>query len=214
MINRTLPLRQQQAAFTRSRLLEAGQQVFAASGYLSASVDDVARAAGASRATFYLHFRGGKRELAAALMNENLPRARRFYRALDAMLEESGPLLRKQLHGWLAERLDALADASDASHALYQAATAEPSVEEHLVRLCETLIDGLEGYLQDRTGPARAEARNRVLLLEIATQRALMLAGATREPAGATRGPAGSNAVLESLADIWFNTLTARPVAG
>jgi len=207
MIDRNLPLRQQQAAFTRDRLLDAGRQVFAANGYLSASVDDIARAAGASRATFYLHFRGGKRELAAALMDENLPRARRSYRALDALLEEGGPLLRKQLHGWLAERLDTLADDGDAGRALYQAATAEPSVEEHLVRLCEMLIDSLEGYLQARPAPGRAEARNRVLLLEIATQRALVLAGAARLSAG-------SDAVLESLADIWFNTLTASPAAG
>jgi hypothetical protein len=32
MIDRTLPLRQQQAAFTRDRLLDAGRQIFSASG--------------------------------------------------------------------------------------------------------------------------------------------------------------------------------------
>ena len=207
MTDRTLPLRQQQAAFTRDRLLEAGRRVFAASGYLSASVDDIARAAGASRATFYLHFRGGKRELAAALMDENLPRARRFYRALDALLEEAGPLLRKQLHGWLAERLDALAADDDAGHALYQAAVAEPSLEQHLLSNCESLIDSLEGYLQGRPGADAAEARNQVLLLEIASQRVLVLASASGQPAG-------GNAALESLAGIWFDTLSARPARG
>lgn len=41
----------------RSRLLEAGQQVFAASGYASATIDDIIGAAGTSRATFYRYFR-------------------------------------------------------------------------------------------------------------------------------------------------------------
>lgn len=203
MIDKTLPLRQQQAAFTRGRLLECGRQAFAASGYLAASVDDIARSAGASRATFYAHFRGGKRELAAVLMDENLPRARRFFAALDALLADGGPLLRKRLHGWLAERLDALADDGDASQALYQAAMAEPSLEQHLLRICEALIDGLDDYLRDLPGPARAEARTRLLLLEIATQRALVLASTSRLSAG-------TNAVLESLADIWFDALAAH----
>jgi AcrR family transcriptional regulator len=207
VIDRTLPLRQQQAAFTRDRLLESGRQAFAASGYLAASVEDIARTAGASRATFYVHFRGGKRELAAALMDENRPRARRLFRTLDALLEEGGPLLRKRLHGWLAERLDALADDGDVSQALCQAATAEPSLEEHLLRICEALIDGLDGYLQNQPGPARAEARNRLLLLEIATQRALVLASTSRLSAG-------SNAVLESLADIWFDALAGAHLPG
>jgi AcrR family transcriptional regulator len=41
----------------RNRLLEAAQQVFADSGYASATVDDIISAAGTSRATFYRYFR-------------------------------------------------------------------------------------------------------------------------------------------------------------
>lgn len=41
----------------RGRLLEAAQQVFAVSGYASATVDDIISAAGTSRATFYRYFR-------------------------------------------------------------------------------------------------------------------------------------------------------------
>ena len=50
-------LREQQRAYTRRRLMEAAQQVFAAKGYPDTRVDDIARQAGASRATFYLHFK-------------------------------------------------------------------------------------------------------------------------------------------------------------
>jgi AcrR family transcriptional regulator len=41
----------------RSRLLESAQQVFAVSGYASATVDDIITAAATSRATFYRYFR-------------------------------------------------------------------------------------------------------------------------------------------------------------
>ncbi|HET6811438.1 MAG TPA: TetR/AcrR family transcriptional regulator [Acidimicrobiales bacterium] len=41
----------------RERLLDAAQRVFATSGYASATVDDIIRAATTSRATFYRYFR-------------------------------------------------------------------------------------------------------------------------------------------------------------
>jgi len=207
MIDRTLPLRQQQAAFTRDRLLEAGRQVFSASSYLSATVDEIARAAGASRATLYLHFKGGKRELAAALLEEGLPRARHRFRELDALLDENSPLLRKQLYGWLAERLDAQADGTHGSQALLQAAMLEPDLEAHLLRICETLVDSLDGYLENVPVPDKTGARSRALLLEISTQRALALASASRLPVD-------NNSVLEALADMWFETLSPRPAPG
>jgi len=44
-------------ASLRRRLLDAAQQVFAMSGFASATVDDIIRSAGTSRATFYRYFR-------------------------------------------------------------------------------------------------------------------------------------------------------------
>lgn len=41
----------------RGRLLDAARQVFGASGYASATVDDIITTAGTSRATFYRYFR-------------------------------------------------------------------------------------------------------------------------------------------------------------
>jgi AcrR family transcriptional regulator len=200
MIDRSLPLRQQQAAFTRDRLLEAGRQVFSASGYLSATVDEIARGAGGRRAPRYRHVEGGKRELAAALLEEGLPRARRRFRELDALLDENSPLLRKQLYGWLAERLDALADGTNGSQALLQAGMLEPELEAHLLRICETLVDSLDGYLGNVPVPAKTGARSRALLLEISTQRTFALASTSRLPVD-------NNSVLEALADMWFETL-------
>jgi hypothetical protein len=79
----------------------------------------------------------------------------------------------------------------------------EPDLEAHLLRICETLVDSLDGYLKNVPVPARTGARTSALLLEITTQRTLALASTSRLPAD-------NNSVLEALADMWFGTLSPR----
>ncbi len=50
-------LRDVQKVDTRRRLIEAAAEVFHRDGYDSATIDQIATEAGASRATFYLHFK-------------------------------------------------------------------------------------------------------------------------------------------------------------
>jgi hypothetical protein len=83
----------------------------------------------------------------------------------------------------------------------------EPDLEAHLLRICEILVDSLDGYLANVPVPARTGARTRALLLEITTQRALALASTSRLPAD-------NNSVLETLADMWFEAVAARPAPG
>ena len=141
------------------------------------------------------------------MLFRSLPQARRRFRELDALLDEDSPLLRKQLYGWLADRLDVLADSSNGSQALLQAAMLEPDLEAHLLRICEMMVDSLIGFLENVPVAARREARTRALLLEITTQRTLALASTSRLPAD-------NNSVLETLADMWLQTLAARPAPG
>ena len=197
----TIGLREQQKAYTRQRLLEAGRRVFDTVGYLPATIDDIVRSAGASRATFYLHFKS-KRELAAALLEAGRPDGERRFRELGLLLEENGPLLRKQLYGWLAERLDASAREPGASRALLQAATLEPELEALLMSMSETLVDSLVRYLDVFPGPGRAAARARVLVLETMTQRLLTLASRSLLPVD-------NDSTLDVLADLWFGAVTA-----
>jgi AcrR family transcriptional regulator len=49
-------LREAQKALTRTRLLDAAAELFAREGYTATTIEDIATAAGATRATFYLHF--------------------------------------------------------------------------------------------------------------------------------------------------------------
>jgi len=60
-------LREAQKALTKDLLLQSGLEVFLRKGYAAATVDDIAKAAGATRTTFYLHF-PSKGELVSQLV--------------------------------------------------------------------------------------------------------------------------------------------------
>ncbi|MEV5848571.1 TetR/AcrR family transcriptional regulator [Streptomyces sp. NPDC051985] len=54
---------------TRQKLVAAARERFEAVGYANTSADDITALAGASRATFYLHF-GGKADVLAEIVSE------------------------------------------------------------------------------------------------------------------------------------------------
>jgi len=55
-VNQRRAPQQLRAKLTRQHLLDAARRVFGEDGYASASVDDVARAAGCSKGAYYFHF--------------------------------------------------------------------------------------------------------------------------------------------------------------
>jgi AcrR family transcriptional regulator len=67
----------------RTRILEAAYACVARSGLAKTTVEDAAREAGLSRATVYRHFRGGKDELLAAVVDFEVLRF--FGRMTDAI---------------------------------------------------------------------------------------------------------------------------------
>jgi AcrR family transcriptional regulator len=100
---------------TRSRLLDAGAQVFASRGYHAARVDDIVKLARTSHGTFYLYFEN-KEELFAALAGDvaaamtrcldefpEFGRDARGRRELEAWFERFGALYRRHapiLRAW------------------------------------------------------------------------------------------------------------------
>lgn len=60
-----LSLREEQRQLTRRKLKEAARQVFVNGNYANSSIDFIAREAGVSRATFYLHYQSK-----VAILNE------------------------------------------------------------------------------------------------------------------------------------------------
>jgi AcrR family transcriptional regulator len=197
--DKTQPLREQQRAFTRKRLIEAARQVFAERGYPDATVDEIASEAGASRATFYLHFKS-KTELTAALVEDVTPFAVERYRLLDELLASGGSPLRGKLRDWLHDWLGIWREAAQASQALLQAAMLEPEVEKQRLRQSEALVDALENYFARLPEAERGPARDRLLVLEIMTQRILSLASMSRMPIG-------DDEVLDILTDMWLRVL-------
>ena len=196
-------MREQQRAYTRRRLMEAAGQVFAARGYPDATVDEIASEAGASRATFYLHFKG-KTDLVAALVEESTPFGVERYRLLDELLIRGDPSLRDDLREWLAEWLAIWRESADSSHALLQAATLEPEVEEQRVRNSETLVDALANYFARLPEEDRGPTRDRLLVLEVMSQRILSLASMSRLPID-------DKHVLTILTDMWMRVLVGGP---
>lgn len=97
MMTRKTTLRDVQKADTRRRLLDAASQVFDREGYGMATVDQITSEAGASRPTFYAHFRD-KEQVLAELME------RYVERAVPYMEKLPGPAPSvEELVAWLGE---------------------------------------------------------------------------------------------------------------
>ncbi|UDY23471.1 TetR/AcrR family transcriptional regulator [Nocardioides sp. Kera G14] len=64
-------LREQQKQMTRRLLLDSGLRLFTEQGYAATTVDDIAKAAGTTRVTFYAYF-PSRADLMKALIDEQL----------------------------------------------------------------------------------------------------------------------------------------------
>jgi AcrR family transcriptional regulator len=76
-------IRDEQRALTRARLLDAARRVFARRGFHAASVDEVAREAGATTGAIYSNFEG-KEDLFLALFEDHVSSQIRKYREIFA----------------------------------------------------------------------------------------------------------------------------------
>src|SRR3990170_2446043 len=77
------PPQQLRAKRTRRHLLAAARRVFAERGYLNASVDDIARAAGCSKGAYYFHFASKEDVLLALVDDWTGDRSQRLAEAVD-----------------------------------------------------------------------------------------------------------------------------------
>jgi AcrR family transcriptional regulator len=81
---------------TRRLILRAGRELFAREGFDAPRVEDIARAAGVSRAAFYLHFKSIYEVVQAVFVREIRWQLRR-YRSLDREILKS----ERRIRGWL-----------------------------------------------------------------------------------------------------------------
>jgi AcrR family transcriptional regulator len=119
-------IRAAQREFTRSRLVEAAIEVFAQRGYARSTVDEIAERAGATRATFYLHFKG-KSEILLDLMARGEEHFHRVYQDLGPVT--SSPTL-EGVREWLATAMREWDAVVDLARPTMEAAIIEPEVHE------------------------------------------------------------------------------------
>ncbi len=139
-------LRDEQKRFTRGRLLDAALEVFNDKGYAATTIDQIVAAAGASRATFYLHFKA-KPDLVQQLTQD--------HQSMTIGLYESIPLRgssRKLTRAWVSRLVEHLE--SDPFIGIYdQAVSIEPSLAEQY----ESTIERLSSRLVERLDPPAKE---------------------------------------------------------
>lgn len=117
------------APLRREAILSAAEEVFARSGYHGASLDDIAQAAGISKALIYEHFTS-KRELHAELVNAHV---KEIFRRLEANAETGGSG-EERLRGGIDAFLSFVEEHREAWRALFRDA-ADPEVADIIDRV-------------------------------------------------------------------------------
>ncbi|WP_313811009.1 TetR family transcriptional regulator [Glutamicibacter sp.] len=122
-------LRSRQKAATRQLLIDAAAQVFAANGYAKSRIDDVAAAAGTSRATFYLHF-GGKTELLSELIVRAQESFAADFRELAVLF---GDPQVDELRRWIQRALSHWSGAATLMRPVFEATDNDPLLASRLL---------------------------------------------------------------------------------
>jgi AcrR family transcriptional regulator len=94
------PIRQEQRALTRGRLLEAAETVFARRGFHGASVQEIAREAGVTTGAVYSNF-SGKEDLFLTLLEETIDADIREYSRLAAIGSTPAEQVRGGADRWM-----------------------------------------------------------------------------------------------------------------
>jgi AcrR family transcriptional regulator len=166
--------RRMPAAQRREVILVAAEETFARSGYHGASLDDVAHAAGVSKALIYEHFES-KRELHGSLLDAH---AAEIFRRLEAAAER-GETGEERLRNGIDAFLRFVEERREAWRALFRDA-ADPEVAALISRVQTRATGVIAGLIAaDPDGPADLAYGDpdRAMRIEIHAQ---MLSGAVQ----------------------------------
>lgn len=179
---------------TRASILKAAGEVLAATPYVYATIDDIIRAAGISRATFYMHFES-KLALALAIYDGIATDWMGLFDRLAAMPAHDTAALK----AWLATLAALYVDHGYVTPLVAQLEIFEPGFRQRLRADRETLIArlaaaGVGGFSAARGDGDAVNARAYLLLCRIDT-----LCGDVAR--GDTLSPAGTDACMDLVAD-------------
>jgi AcrR family transcriptional regulator len=197
-------LRERQRARTRQLLIDAALELFEQKGYLQTAIEDICAAIGASRATFYLHFKS-KRDVIVAKYFEDRPGFIARYEALDEIVNSRSASLGEEVREWLAGWLVWWQENRALLSALRAAAIVEPQILDELGDPT-FLVDVMELYLSSYPAAQRGRARLGVSLLEVMTSHAFNWVTLDHAPVDV-------EATLDFLAALWADALMGRAPA-
>jgi AcrR family transcriptional regulator len=152
-------LREAQREFTRRLLMEVAAEVFEQDGYANTTIDDIVKAANATRATFYQYF-NSKRDIATALLDEMSAKGSAMFDAFASV----APLTRESVRDWLGQVAQFYAEFRTVMDATRNAAAQDPELAR---RIAATQAAFIEQVFAPRLVPdQRHSARVRAALLE------------------------------------------------
>lgn len=190
-------LRDTQKRMTRTALLEQGLALFMDKGYASTTIDDIAVAAGATRATFYLHF-SSKADLVRSLV----ARTNEMLTSTDKppLTEVVASGDRSVVRAFLSRKFDQWPDIRPYITVSHQAAAAEPDIQTTIDQWFDDAIANMQAGL-DATGRFDAGSRRvRCSLafgeLEFFSRRWMRLGWIVDR-----------DSALETMTDSWFQLL-------
>ncbi len=159
--------RVEQKRATREALIESARALFVDSGYTSTTAEAIAKAAGVSRATFYLHFRS-KAEIVQWHMSALEQPIREAYQRLDALvdpsLDEVTDWLDEHALFWRAHRAEFAS--------MEQALSHEALVSDEWFAMLRCVASGMENLLgRQSSDDARLRARLHVTSMLMSTDR-------------------------------------------
>jgi AcrR family transcriptional regulator len=153
-------LRDAQKQLTRSRLVDAAAESFRVRGYAATTIDDVVTGAGATRATFYLHFRTKSdlvQELMASVHRETQSVTERLCEAVA-----SGE--RARLRDWIDGAFDFWEFVRAFAMAEVEAATVDDAARSRRAESFEGGVDAIVRGLTARGGSDASGHRVRAVL--------------------------------------------------
>ncbi len=158
---RPVSLREQQRSLTRARLVEAAIDLFSDEGYSATSVADITAAAGATRATFYLHFKT-KAEVALSILADL---DRLYVGVFDDLVTVVANPSAAGIRAWLEASVGIWKSTRSASVAVNEAAGVETSLAQARARSFDHDIERVTVALRQSGRWTAGQAAVRAVLI-------------------------------------------------
>jgi AcrR family transcriptional regulator len=154
-------LREAQKQFTRQRLLDAAAVSFEEKGYARTTIDDIVSGAGATRATFYLHF-GAKSDIVREFMETIWTDVTDVYDGLGTAVASAD---RAALREWFSATFRYWETLRSFAHVREEAMMLDPELRRVSDTTFEIGVRAIVKAVRQRYGYSEAESRARATLV-------------------------------------------------